>query len=650
MGQAQSDEYECETEEIENSKDIEVTHDEKNSKNSKKSDGEKIINQKDNKNNLKKQDKNCSTSIGSKRKHEHVRKLSNVSHRNIQLLSLKPRSEKDAYVDDLRARRRSSLINLILGAPSCGPRFSDDLCSLSSHLSECNFGIEFFPDTYHAATSTSSLRLESIEDIEKGGAGNQRGVEKIQQSTKIASNQNKQYRRRRSSIGSLNGSTLPFGIVSDDPSGTIPGDASQRDKELIPYSSSYAHQARQQFYKTSLATSTMKSIDLTSSFELHKQQQHDKSDREKIFSYFRSPFSKSSNNNKQAIFEDSSGLFQDANNNKNKDSKTIAPMSRVNQSGRVLRRTASELSLYSTISNGSSGGNSSGSNGSHNIRNGSSGSVSGGGGGGTGNNEQSNNLLKETKLIIILQVCLPFILAGFGNMAAGLVLNRVAHWKAFHNVPIFFVLLPPLVGMKGNIEMTLASRLSTLSNLRMLDTNYQKRRAYLSNLILILSQSIGLSIFAALVSVVCEFLMSGSTLLESNLSKIIEVAILVVLASALATSIVLVLISSIIMSLAIGLANLIQVNPDNLSTLIAALYGDVSFVIVYGLISDWMYSLRDSNIITWPILIIIVSLLSWPILTFMAYKFKETHSIALTSLPPMLTSIIVSMGSGKCTL
>lgn len=632
MGQAHSDEYECETEEIENSEG---------------SNGKETINQKNNKSNLKKQDKNCSTSIGGTRKHEHVRKLSNVSHRNIQLLSLKPRSEKDVYVDDLRTRRRSSLINLILGAPSCGPRFSDDLCSLSSHLNDSNFGIEFFPDTYHAATSTSSLRLESIEDIEKGGVDNQKGVEKLQQSTKITSNQNKQYRRRRSSIGSLNGSTVHFGIVSDDPSGTVPEDVSQRDKKLIPYSSSYAHQARQQFYKTSLAMSTMKSIDLTSSFEL-QQQQNDKSDREKIFSYFRSPFSKSSNNNKQAIFENSLGLFEDANNNNsnNKDSKTIAPMSRVNQSGRVLRRTASELSLYSTISNGSSGGNSSGSNGSHNIINGARGSTSGG----PTNNEQSNNLLKETKLIIILQVCLPFILAGFGNMAAGLVLNRVAHWKAFLDVPIFFILLPPLVGMKGNIEMTLASRLSTLSNLRMLDTNYQKRRAYLSNLILILSQAIGLSIFAALVSVACEFLMSGSTIFESNLSKIIEITVLVVLASALATSIILVLISSIIMSLAVGLADLIQVNPDNLSTLIAALYGDVSFVIVYGLISDWMYSLRDSNILTWPILIIVVTLFSWPILTFMAYKFKETHSIALTSLPPMLTSIIVSMGSGKCAL
>lgn len=630
MGQAQSDEYHCESEatetETESSRVTEITSKEKSNQNA--TNGKSVDQSKQN--HLKKQDKNCFSSVGSTKKHEHVRKLSNVSHRNIQLLSLKPRSEKDAYVDDLRTRRRSSLINLILGAPSRGPRFSEDLCSLSSHLSECNFGIEFFSDTFHAATSTSSLRLESIEDIEQG---DQRVEKQTAQSIIALTNQN-QYKRRRSSIGSLSGlrrttttTAEAFRGVSDDPSGNTLEGVSQRDKKLI--SLSYAHQARQQFSKTSLA-STMKTIDLTSSFE---RQQHDKSDREKIFSFFRPPFSRASNN-KTAFFQDSYAITQDA----NRDSKANAPIGRVSQTKRILRRTASELSLYSTTSGGSSG--------SSNGPRGSTTSSSGG----CPTDKQPNNLLKETKLIIILQVCLPFIFAGFGNMAAGLVLNHVAHWRAFHHVPIFFVLLPPLVGMKGNIEMTLASRLSTLSNLKMLDTDYQKRRAYISNLILILSQAIGLSMFAALVSVLCEFIMAGSPPYKSDLSRVIEVAILVVLSSALATSIILVLISSIMMSLAVGLANLIQVNPDNLSTLIAALYGDVSFVLVYGFISDWMYSLRDSNTLIWPLLIILVTLVSWPILTFMAYKFKETHSIALTSLPPMLTSIIVSMGSGKCIL
>ena len=35
------------------------------------------------------------------------------------------------------------------------------------------------------------------------------------------------------------------------------------------------------------------------------------------------------------------------------------------------------------------------------------------------------------------------------------------HWKVFEKVPEIFILVPALLGLKGNLEMTLASRLST---------------------------------------------------------------------------------------------------------------------------------------------------------------------------------------------
>ncbi len=35
------------------------------------------------------------------------------------------------------------------------------------------------------------------------------------------------------------------------------------------------------------------------------------------------------------------------------------------------------------------------------------------------------------------------------------------HWEAFTNITEIFILVPALLGLKGNLEMTLASRLST---------------------------------------------------------------------------------------------------------------------------------------------------------------------------------------------
>ena len=102
---------------------------------------------------------------------------------------------------------------------------------------------------------------------------------------------------------------------------------------------------------------------------------------------------------------------------------------------------------------------------------------------------------KETVLETLIQVFIPFMIAGFGMMAAGLLLDAVQvmtrhcwnrsthetlleahtytlthtlththigqHWDVYRNINEIFILVPALLGLKGNLEMTLASRLST---------------------------------------------------------------------------------------------------------------------------------------------------------------------------------------------
>ena len=79
------------------------------------------------------------------------------------------------------------------------------------------------------------------------------------------------------------------------------------------------------------------------------------------------------------------------------------------------------------------------------------------------------------------QVLFPFLIAGLGMVFAGLVFDKVQHWEfyqasflinaaikselfTFQQVPQALILVPALLGLKGNLEMTLASRLSTQSN------------------------------------------------------------------------------------------------------------------------------------------------------------------------------------------
>lgn len=71
----------------------------------------------------------------------------------------------------------------------------------------------------------------------------------------------------------------------------------------------------------------------------------------------------------------------------------------------------------------------------------------------------------ESALSVTVQVFVPFLIAGFGTVGAGLVLDDVQHWEVFRKVSQVFILVPALLGLKGNLEMTLAARLSTLANL-----------------------------------------------------------------------------------------------------------------------------------------------------------------------------------------
>ena len=68
---------------------------------------------------------------------------------------------------------------------------------------------------------------------------------------------------------------------------------------------------------------------------------------------------------------------------------------------------------------------------------------------------------QESFCSMTLEIMFPFIIAGLGMVGAGIVLDIVQHWPVFETINELFILVPALLGLKGNLEMTLASRLST---------------------------------------------------------------------------------------------------------------------------------------------------------------------------------------------
>ncbi|XP_017485851.1 PREDICTED: solute carrier family 41 member 1, partial [Rhagoletis zephyria] len=86
---------------------------------------------------------------------------------------------------------------------------------------------------------------------------------------------------------------------------------------------------------------------------------------------------------------------------------------------------------------------------------------------------------------ILLQVSIPFFLAGVGTIGAGIILGRVEKWRVFKEITELFILVPALLGLKGNLDMCLASRLSTQVNLGNMTTRKEVIKMIVGNIALV---------------------------------------------------------------------------------------------------------------------------------------------------------------------
>ncbi|XP_011474834.1 solute carrier family 41 member 2-like [Oryzias latipes] len=237
---------------------------------------------------------------------------------------------------------------------------------------------------------------------------------------------------------------------------------------------------------------------------------------------------------------------------------------------------------------------------------------------------------------MVLQILVPFLLAGLGTVSAGMLLNVIQSWDVFLEVTEIFILIPAVLGMKGNLEMTLASRLSTAVNAGKMENPKEKWALILGNLALKQLQATLLGFLASFLAIVLGWMAEG----ELSLKHVVLLC-----STSVSTAFVASLLQGVLMVGVIVGCKRMNINPDNVATPMAASFGDLITLSLLAGFSHWFYSLMDF----YPYVLYLVNLSYICLIpVWVAVSSKHPASLLLlrSGWEPIVTAMVISSLGG----
>lgn len=243
---------------------------------------------------------------------------------------------------------------------------------------------------------------------------------------------------------------------------------------------------------------------------------------------------------------------------------------------------------------------------------------------------------EESSLSIIAQVTLPFLIAGYGTVGAGMVLDVVQHWEVFMEVGEMFILVPALLGLKGNLVMTFASRLSTQAYLGNMDNRKKMAKMVGGNLCLVQAQAIVVGFLASLTAMIMGMIPEGKWDIEHGL---------LLCASSLFTVCVVGFVLGVTMVVVILLCRMVTVNPDNVAIPIADSLGDLLTLLILAWVSNNLFQATSKEYWLAPAMIAFFLLLL-PLWVVISVKNSYTNNVVYSGWTPVLGAMLISSIGG----
>ncbi|KAL0103320.1 hypothetical protein PUN28_017537 [Cardiocondyla obscurior] len=251
------------------------------------------------------------------------------------------------------------------------------------------------------------------------------------------------------------------------------------------------------------------------------------------------------------------------------------------------------------------------------------------------NGHDKKNIRNEKWFHTIFQVSIPFFIAGMGTIGAGRVLTIAKDMPAFVNVPQLLILTTALQGLKGNLDMCLASRLCTQANLGNMKSRREIVKMIVGNIALVQIQAIVAAVCLSLFGMIVG--MFNGNDFEWNHALLLAVSCMCTATSSC-------FILDFLMIAVIMLSYRYKMNPDNLATPLAASIGDVVSISILSTIASEFYTRIEEVWVLYLVFAVFIVLM--PIWIVIVLKNKYTRNVLKSGWVPILSALLISGGGG----
>ncbi|GAA6060965.1 hypothetical protein JCM10212_006547 [Sporobolomyces blumeae] len=256
---------------------------------------------------------------------------------------------------------------------------------------------------------------------------------------------------------------------------------------------------------------------------------------------------------------------------------------------------------------------------------------------------------------MLLETLPVFFLVLVGAILTGELLGRLQEWRVFIRIEELFILVPILLNLKGNLEMNLAARFSTSANIGELDLRLTRRSLVLGNLALLQVQALIVSLLSGLLAFLLGLasrngvhhalqhpIHKGEGGISDDLRGGYFEALLVLCVSMLAAAISSGVLGSFTCALVV-LCRRFRVNPDNVSTPLASMLGDVVTLVILGGLASLFAKFMGTIVSTLVFVFLLVAVVVNLVFTFRNAYVQELLSVGWG---PLFLAMAISSGSG----